>query len=388
MLSLRRPKNYWRTNAAVENKLRIALLVPGGIGNEDYIPSLLELISHLAKRYDIHLYSFSRLSIHPTLQGCHVSFPPLIAAKHGLLKSVYFLWRLRKDHRRNSFDIIHGFWVANQGIVAVAAGKLLRVKSAVSVPGGDIVYLPSIRYGGMRGFINNRIIRWCLSHADLVVTLTRFQKDRMGASNIGWKHLSVIPFGVDTVKFGFHPKVLSDPVNFAYLGNLNEVKDPFTLIKTFSLLSAKFSCKLTIVGSDLLQGKVKEYGRSLGVNDQIEWKGKIPHEQIPSILQRTDILLLTSLYEGEAVVVMEAFASGVIVAGTKVGLLADAGDDALVVMPGDVDGLAKKIEQILHQPEVVREMQIKNRSRAERFSMDWTRAEYEKTYQELFQEKG
>jgi glycosyltransferase involved in cell wall biosynthesis len=371
----------------VENKPRIALLVPGGIGKEDYIPSLLDLISHLSVKFDIHLYSFTRLSIHPALQQCTVSLPSSTGTNNGFLTSLYFLWRLLKDHRVRKFDLIHGFWAANQGIVAVAAGKLLGVKSVVSVLGGDIVYLPSIGYGNMSSFIRRNIITWCLKNADQVAALTRFQEKIMNGNGIACKHLSIVPFGVDTAKFAFAPKAISGPTSFTFIGNLNEVKDPFTLIKVFALLSAKFECKLTIAGSDHLEGEVERYCRSLGVNERIEWKGKIPHDQVPSLLQETDVLLLTSLYEGEAVVVMEAFAAGVIAAGTKVGLLADDGDERVVVMPGDAEGLAAKIEQIIHRPELVHEMQLKNRLLAEKYSLDWTINEYEKIYRELTSEE-
>ena len=271
----------------------------------------------------------------------------------------------------------------SQGIVAVLAGKLMRVPSVVSLLGGDAVYLPSIRYGGLRNGFYRKIIQWCIGEADRVTVLTNFQQRTMSANGVVRKHLSVIPFGVDTSKFVFQPRTLSEPLRFSYIGNLNKVKDPFTLIKVFSLLVRKINCTLTVVGPDILDGQAHKFASTLGINEKIQWRGKVPHDAIPSILQETNFLLLTSLFEGEAVVVMEAFASGAVVVGTNVGMLADIGDDRVVVMPGDAEGLAEKIEKLIAQPPVVREMQSMNRALAEKYTAEWTWSEYKKLYEEL-----
>lgn len=372
----------------MKNKPRIAILVPGGIGKDDNIPSLLDLICRLGELYDINIYSFSRLTLHPSLNSnlCRVSFPPKVIGENSLFKSIYFFWLIRRDNAQKKFSVVHGFWVMYQGIVAVLAGKLLRLPTMVSLLGGDAVYLPAIRYGNMRNSVYRKLIHWCIGEADRVTVLTNFQQRTMNANGIVYKRLSVIPFGVDISKFVFRYGTISEPIRFSFIGNLNRVKDPFTLIRAFSLLVRKFACTLTVAGPDMLNGQIVEYARLLGVNDKIQWKGKVPHEAIPSILHATDFLLVTSLYEGEAVVVMEAFASGVVVVGTKVGLLADFGDDRFVVMPGDAEGLAEKIEKLIVQPPVIRGIQSANRELAEKHEIEWTCSEYRKVYELLLRQ--
>ena len=371
------------------NRPRIAILVPGGIGKDDNIPSLLDLICRIAETYDVSIYSFSRLTLHPSLDSdhCSVSFSPAVLGRNKLLKALYFLWRIRRDHAQKEISAVHGFWVISQGIVAVLAGKLIRVPSVISLLGGDAVYLPAIRYGGMRNVFNRKVIQWCVGHADRVTILTKFQQRTMNANGVTSKRISIIPFGVDTSKFIFHPRTLSEPIQFSFIGNLNRVKDPLTLVKTFSLLVRKFNCTLTIAGADILNGQAREFARTLGINDKIQWMGKVPHDVIPSILHETHFLILTSLFEGEAVVVMEAFASGAVVVGTSVGMLADMGDDRVVVMPGDAEGLVEKIEKLIAQPPVIREIQSANRALAEKYTAEWTWSEYKKLYEELLKVK-
>jgi glycosyltransferase involved in cell wall biosynthesis len=137
-----------------------------------------------------------------------------------------------------------------------------------------------------------------------------------------------------------------------------------------------------------LDGGVQEYARSRNGYERIIWNGKVRHEAIPSLLHSSDFLLLTSLFEGEGVVVMEAFACGVIVAGTKVGLLADVGDADVTVESGEATELAEKIEHLITQPERLEELRAKNRKLAEHYSIDWTCSEYGRLYEEVVKKEA
>jgi len=264
---------------------------------------------------------------------------------------------------------------------------MLRIPSSVSLLGGDVVYLPTIGYGSMRTVAHKKTIAWCMKSADRITVLTRFQDQVMKANGISREQVSIIPFGVDTTQYSFRPHVTTGRLEFIFIGNLNKVKDPYTTILTFSLITRNRDCHLTVVGSGALDGGAQEYARSLNVYERIAWKGKVGHEMIPSLLHSSDFLLLTSLFEGEAVVVMEAFACGVIVAGTRVGLLADVGDDDVIVEPGDATGLAEKIERLISQPKRLQELRVENRKIAEEHSIEWTSSEYSRLYEEVTKER-
>ena len=366
------------------NKSNIAIVVPGGIEIDDNIPSLIDLLFRLSEFYHLHIYSFSQHTPHPILLSRQCSFvcPPKILKKNKLLMFIYFLWRIRADNREAKFIAAHGFWIFNQGLAAVITGKVLHIPSIVSLPGGDIVYLPSIRYGSMSHPVKKMIVRWCIQNADHIVVLTHYQKNLLDARGISPQHLSVIPFGVDPSIFTYYPRALVEPLQFIFIGNLNRVKDPFTMVKAFSLLSRIINCRLTIIGLDILNGTVQKYARDLGVDDKILWKGKLPYEKIPAELHNSDFLLMTSRYEGEAVVVMEAFASGVVVVGTNVGVLADVGDESVMVMPEDAEGLVKKIGRLLEHPENLPGIRLRNRSFAEVHNGEWTCFKHRKLYDE------
>ena len=371
----------------MDNKPNIAIVVPGGIELEENIPSLVDLLYRLSEFYHLRIYSYSQHNPHPMLLSgkCSFCFPPKILAKNKFLMFIYFLWRIRRDHRKLKYSAVHGFWIFAQGLTAVIAGRILHISSLVSLPGGDIVYIPSIQYGSMSHIAKRMMVRWCIQNANHVIVLTQYQKILMEVHRISTQHVSVIPYGVDVSLFPYIPHTLDMlvmPLQCIFIGNLNMVKDPFTLVKAFALLNQSFDCRLMMIGEDILECKVQNYARDLGVGDKIEWKGKIPYEQIPGKLRQSDFLILTSRYEGEAVVVMEAFASGVVVVGTNVGLLADVGDENVMVSPEDAEGLVKKIERLLESPHQLSDIRLRNRAFAEEHTSEWTCARYRKIYDE------
>jgi glycosyltransferase involved in cell wall biosynthesis len=361
-----------------------AIIVPGGIGTHDNIPVLLELLRLLATNYDVTIYSLSSLVLHPSLAStsCTVVRAPRMI-KFNLIKAFYFIWKIRNDHSVKHFAVVHGFWIMLPGVIAVLSGNILRIPSVITLPGGDVTYIPAIRYGSLSNPIKRMLVAWSLHHASRIVLLTRFQQAMMQVYGITREQISIIPYGVNMTRFKFRPHPFSRPLQLIYIGNLNRVKDPFTLIKSFYMLTKEHECRLTIIGSDILKGEVQAYARRLEVYDKIRWEGKLSYDNIPAELSSADILLITSLYEGQAAVVLEAFASGVIVVGTKVGLLADIGDNTITASPGDAAGLTRIIEKLIRHPENIDSLQSKNRIYAETFSAEWTFKEYVKLYKEL-----
>src|ERR1700677_1104562 len=144
--------------------MKIGLIVPGGVdrsGRIFVIPVLLSLIERLARRHEVVVVSLDPKteSSEYELLGARVVNLGLIKARTRLSRSAVTLGKLLSTLRAagGGFDLLHAFWVFPQGTLAVAAGSLLRVPVVVSIGGGELVWLPTIRYGGMRT-LRSRII--------------------------------------------------------------------------------------------------------------------------------------------------------------------------------------------------------------------------------------
>jgi len=108
---------------------------------------------------------------------------------------------------------------------------------------------------------------------------------------------------------------------------------------------------------------------------------------VPKLMNIAHIFVLSSLSEGAANVVLEASASGLPVVATAVGevpQIVSDGETGLLVKPKDVDGLAKRIETIIHNPLLAKKMGEAGRKRIEqKYSSEIICEKLEKAYQEV-----
>jgi colanic acid/amylovoran biosynthesis glycosyltransferase len=98
------------------------------------------------------------------------------------------------------------------------------------------------------------------------------------------------------------------------VGRLHEVKDHAFLIRACAQLRARnlrFEC--SIAGEGPERRHLEALIRKHGLEDSVTLLGHIPREQIDSLYQRADVVVLTSRSEGLPLVLMEAMARGKVV---------------------------------------------------------------------------
>src|SRR3546814_17001753 len=96
-------------------------------------------------------------------------------------------------HRRAPFDRIQAIFSGSCSLVAVAAARLLRVRSLVHIAGGELVALPGIDYGGRRRRVSRLREALVLRTADAVTAASAPILDSLAKLGISAHH---VPLGV------------------------------------------------------------------------------------------------------------------------------------------------------------------------------------------------
>lgn len=97
---------------------------------------------------------------------------------------------------------------------------------------------------------------------------------------------------------------------FGTISRLAPQKDLKTQLRAFnSYLQLNPKALLVVIGDGTLQSELEEAAKALGCNTKIIWYGKTPY--INEALQIFDVFLLSSLYEGLGLVLLEAIANKV-----------------------------------------------------------------------------
>ena len=372
--------------------MKIGLIVPGGVdrsGRIFVIPVLLSLIERLARRHEVVVVSLDPKteSSEYELLGARVVNLGLIKARTRLSRSAVTLGKLLSTLRAagGGFDLLHAFWAFPQGTLAVAAGSLLRVPVVVSIGGGELVWLPTIHYGGMRTLRSRIIVSATLRSASAVSAPSMY----VTRSATGFRHdIQWLPTGVDTTIFrGSIKRTCGAPWRLIHVAGLNEVKNQETLLRAVQQVANVCPhIVLDCIGVDTLNGRVQALARDLGIADIVRFHGVLTVDKIVPFYQNAHLFVQSSLHESMGAAVLEASAAGVPTVGTNVGIVAEMAPRAAVAVPvNDHGALAKAIVELLENSPRREALALAAQDFACTYDADWTVAQFDGLYRRLVQ---
>ena len=126
-----------------------------------------------------------------------------------------------------------------------------------------------------------------------------------------------------------------------------EQKDYPTLLRAFTKITRQdLDLRLLIAGDGNLKPKMVTMAESLGINNSISWLGKI--RDVDHFMKSLDLFVLTSVYEGFGLVLLEASFLGVpILAAANPAVIEVLGDDYPgLFTPGDDHQLFNQFERV------------------------------------------
>lgn len=133
------------------------------------------------------------------------------------------------------------------------------------------------------------------------------------------------------------------------IGRLNAQKGHETLIEAAgSVVARAAGTKFLIVGDGDLQKPLKAQAAALGIQESVVFAGH--RRDIPEILAATDVLCISSNYEGTPLVLFEAMASGKAIVSTAVDGCREVIQDrrtGLLVPPKDPDALGMALLKVI-----------------------------------------
>ncbi len=346
-------------------RLKVAMIVPA-IGNDARVmtPVVNTFVDHLGYELELHVFPLYYPSGSEVSELGAATVHPVDAPDLRLRRLVpRTLARLRREHRIRRFDAVHGLWLFPPGAVAVLAGHLLRVPSIVSIGGGEVVAIPDIQFGGLLSQRGRVIQRQVLARASLVTGGSGYVLDLARSLVYRPAGYDLAPLPVDE-RFltPVRRTLLADPERprLLHAASLIPVKDQETLLRAFvRLREARPGASLEIAGEDPFghRAELERVSARLGVTGAVHFLGPVPHAEMASLYQRADLFLLSSRHESQAMVVLEAAASGVPTVGTAVGVVRDLAPKSASAVPvHDPDALAAAALNLLGAPERLRQM--------------------------------
>ena len=174
---------------------------------------------------------------------------------------------------------------------------------------------------------------------------------------------------------------LQDPVELIHVGRFYPQKNHQAILDALALLKKRgISARVRLFGEGPLMEEIRQKAQALGLAEQVVFEG-ITDNVFPH-LNRADIFVLPSRWEGIPMTVIEAMGTGLPVIASNVGGLGDMvspGRSGLLIEPTGQD-LAQAVEDLVKDP-LLRERLGKNaREEAQAFRVEEMARRYERLY--------
>lgn len=170
------------------------------------------------------------------------------------------------------------------------------------------------------------------------------------------------------------------------VANLRPVKDHATFLRAAKrVLQECPEARFVVAGDGPLRASLQSDAANLGIESAVDFLGR--SDNVPELLSRSNVCVLSSQSEGFPNVVLEYMVAGKPVVSTWVGGVGEAITDnrnGFLVKSGDDVKMADRIIALLREPDMALRMGQKNRVlAADRFSSEAQRARVEALYTRL-----
>ncbi|CAN5189132.1 glycosyltransferase family 4 protein [soil metagenome] len=213
----------------------------------------------------------------------------------------------------------------------------------------------------------NAPVRWLASRLDVRAVVSG-EAHRLAEANLGGTYTDLYN-GIEIDRFAKAEPWPTDGPTILFLGRHEPRKGLEVLLAALPSLPAGVTVWIGSDGPDTEQLKVRHAG-----DPRLRWLGRLSDEEKRRRLRGADVFCAPSLHgESFGVVLLEAMAARTaIVAADLTGyrLVARPDQDGLLVAPGDVDDLARALNQALSDAARRDELVASGTERVETFSMD------------------
>ena len=320
--------------------------------------------AHLAAlvRYPVRYWS----TLFEVLTATHSSHRDRLRTLAHFAEAVTLL----DEMTRRQIDHIHAHWAVGSATCAMVVSRFLGIPFSFTAHAYDV-------------WRDKLLLPEKVHAASFVVTCTDYNRRHLVETyGVSPEKVRVVYHGVDVARFVPEPPARNggEPTLLA-VGRLVEQKGFDRFVSACAkLVSDGYRFRCQIVGDGPLRQALEEQTRRLGLDSRITFAGRKLQEELVAYYASADVFVMPCIpasdndRDGIPNTLIEAMAMEVPVVSTRFSgipeLVAD-GVNGRLVEPGDVDGLAEALAQMIGHPDERRRMGKAGRHRVlDRFTIE------------------
>jgi glycosyltransferase involved in cell wall biosynthesis len=311
------------------------------------------------------------------------------------LKDILALLEICVFIRKNRIDIVHTH-SSKAGIIGRWAARLSGIKAIIHTVHG----WPFHDY---QPYLLRKIYIWLerisAKFTDLIIVVSERDKENGLANNIAKAEIyRLVRYGIDKKQFQLKDNSIrkelglsDEEVVVGSVACFKPQKSPEDFVKLASRVTQGFPrARFLLVGDGALRPKIKNLISKYNLDSRVILAGW--RRDIPRLLSAMDAFVLTSLWEGLPISVLEAMTASVPVVVTDTGGIKEIvceGENGYLVKRSDIEEMTDKINMLL-KDEALRKCiaEKAGKSLGEEFSIDAMVRDTDALYQELLLLKG
>lgn len=264
---------------------------------------------------------------------------------------------------RNGCNLVHVHWAIPTGLIGVWVGILLRKPLAVTIHGSDL------RIALERSNFVRRLFIYVSKKANHLNCVSEVQKKELERLGVSTEKVSTIPMGIDAafLETGKNRglELENRPITILSNRNLLPIYNVSFLIRAIPMvLKEEPEAKFLIAGDGTEKKALEREVKNLNINSSVRFLGRVPHDEMPSLLSQADIYVSTSLHDGTSVSLLEAMGSGVFPIVTDIPANREwiiNGENGFLFSADEVVSLASKIIDAIRNRELLGKSRARNR---------------------------
>lgn len=297
-------------------------------GDESYVENLLRELAGLESPLRLAAVTRQPYRVPPGVEALE------LAARSQIVRMAVRLPRLLRRVRPN---VSHFHYV----VPPRAPGRVILTVHDLS-----FVRRPELMSRRDRALFRSLVPR-SVRRADRILVGSQWTRgDLVERYRIAEEKVVVTPYGVDPL-FGPEGPARNGGAYMLFVGGIQPRKDPATAVDALTKLDP--GLRLVFAGPPLRESReLVQHVRELRLSSRVEFTGYVRKTELAALYRGAACVVLPSLYEGFGLPLLEAMASGTPVVASTAGALPEvAGDAAVLVEPGDPEGLAAGVERAL-----------------------------------------
>ncbi|NMB93353.1 MAG: glycosyltransferase family 4 protein [Flexilinea flocculi] len=306
-------------------------------------------------------------------KNIHSQGIPIIYLNKGLGFSIKAVWKMWRTLNQLKPDVIHSHLAA---CIYAAPWVLFHPVKMVHTIHNSPQY---------EGNIYRRIVLWFLFHTNRAIPIALSPQNKLMISQ--YFHIKELQVKIvrNPVQLNqYHAKKLNHQdqksIRFINVGRLTRQKNQVFLLNAFKKLHNLYpNISLMIVGDGPEREELEKTVNRLQMRDSVVFTGEV--EKIEDYLALADIFVLTSIYEGLPLSVLEAMASGLPIIASDVGGIRDIVEENGMIVPvNDESALIHAMAEQINNSQMREKMGELSHEMSKQYDISIITNEYEAIY--------